>query len=540
MKTNIRLFVPNTTETLIFEYGLLIHYMTYNDAKARSEISLDYYELSKIDPISNALDIVEQKQITDTTRQQSKLNGFTLSNHYTFSFDERYNNRIPAQNVRQVWLWLHCDEDQDYSFVVEKFTDTEQKIVSKNNQLFSRLWAHDDWIDRNSDPLSQQVVAGRTGLVTLLTQQLAVQFEQIEQENRKKALAAIQAANPQPEPVSPPVAATPVSPPPSPVPVVPVIVSAPSTALATPAPVSAPIVPPPVPVRTPAVVPINDREYQPISPSSPKKNKTWIWVVAGVIGLPMLVILVQSGQKEQAQDRAAQAQDRAAQAQDRAAQAATPAQDSAVATAETTEAVDAAILETDATSEVLADRPVIRLGMQFHYKTKDYRDPRGSLDDVSYQIIGDQDGVVSIDKTITARPDSKVTLLYDESMNLIGGKTGRYIPALANYDFPLVEGKTWDVTSEVIGNQYKDLQHSVGQVLGQETIATPMGEIKTIKVLVTHTTYLAGVEVSKGQDISWYAPVIGRSVKTEETYWDAETQSWVVGRLHEMTHIMLP
>ncbi|MFA9203323.1 MAG: hypothetical protein ACEQSD_04930, partial [Flavobacteriales bacterium] len=110
----------------------------------------------------------------------------------------------------------------------------------------------------------------------------------------------------------------------------------------------------------------------------------------------------------------------------------------------------------------------------------------------------------------------------------------------ANYNFPLVEGKTWDVTSEVIGNQYKDLQHSVGQVLGKETITTPMGDLETIKVLVTHTTYLAGVEVSQGQDISWYAPEIGRAVRTEETYWDPDTQSWVLGRLHEMTSVTLP
>lgn len=531
MKTNIRLFVPNTTETLSFEYGLLIHYMSYNDIKGISEISLDYYELSTIDPITNALDIVEQVQITEATRIQSRRNGFTLSNHYKFSFDQRYNNKIPEQDVRQVWLWLHCNELTEYDFIVEKITDTEQPLSSHNNQLFTRLWAHDDWIDRNSDPLSQHAVTGRTSLVTVLTQQLAVQFEQIEQENRKKSIAAIRAVNPPPELVSPPVAATPVSPPLSPAAVVPVIVAAPSTPPATPAPVSATIVPPPVPIRTPAVVPINNREYQPISPSSPKKNKTWIWiVVACIIGLPLLVLLGQSGQKEQPISAEASA------TQNSAAQAATAPQDTVAAT-ETAAEVEAA---TTASSEVLADRPPIRVGMQWQSKTTDYRDPRGSLDDVAYQIIGDQDGVVSVDKTITAHPDSKVTLLYDESMNLIGGKTGRYIPALANYEFPLVEGKTWDVTSEVIGNQYKDLQHSVGQVLGKETITTPMGDLETIKVLVTHTTYLAGVEVSQGQDISWYAPEIGRAVRTEETYWDPDTQSWVLGRLHEMTSVTLP
>lgn len=534
MKTNIRLFVPNTTEALSFEYGLLIHYMTYNDAKSRSEISLDYYELSKIDPISNALDIVEQKQITDTTRQQSKLNGFTLSNHYTFSFDERYNNRIPAQNVRQVWLWLHCDEDQDYSFVVEKFTDTEQQIVSKNNQLFSRLWAHDDWIDRNSDPLSQQVVAGRTGLVTLLTQQLAVQFEQIEQENRKKEIAKIQAANPQPAPIIPaptPPSSTVVSPP---------AVNVPSTS-----PTSPPVVPPAPPTppfSTSPPQPSRNAPYQQLNPTAAAKNKTLIWVVVACVGVLAVLMMVRESKRERSLSSSSSTE----QIPESTEQGSGDNEYYAAIAAEkeAADATAAAIAATDpaatATSEISADRPPVRVGLQWHSKTTDYRDPRVSLDDVVYQIIDNQDGVVSINKTITSRPDSKVTLLYDESLNLVGGKTGRYIPALANYDFPLVEGKTWDVTSEVIGNQYKDLQHSVGQVLGKETITTPMGDLETIKVLVTHTTYLAGVEVSQGQDISWYAPEIGRAVRTEETYWDPDTQSWVLGRLHEMTSVTLP
>jgi len=170
-KTNIRLFVPNTTEALDFEYGLLIHYMAYNEAKSRSEISLDYYELSAIDPMTNALDIVERKTITDTTRMQSNRSGFTLDSHYTLSFDQRYNNKIPEQSVRQVWLWLHCNADKDFPFLVEKFTPAEDIVYSRNNQLLTRLWAHEDWLARDMNPLDQQKVSGRIGLITLLTQQ---------------------------------------------------------------------------------------------------------------------------------------------------------------------------------------------------------------------------------------------------------------------------------------------------------------------------------------------------------------------------------
>ena len=77
-------------------------------------------------------------------------------------------------------------------------------------------------------------------------------------------------------------------------------------------------------------------------------------------------------------------------------------------------------------------------------------------------------------------------------------------------------------------------------MLGKEVIATPMGDVEAIKVLVIHTAYLAGNEVSKGQDISWYVPELGRAVRTDETYWDADTQSWVVGRRHEMTRFISP
>lgn len=522
MKTNIRLFVPTTTEALDFEYGLLIHYMTYNEAKARSEISLDYYELAAVDPMTNALDIVERKEITEAARGQSKIDGFTLDNHYTLSFDQRYNNKIADQNVRQVWLWLHCNETSDYDFLVEKFSAAEEKLISRNNQIFARLWAHDDWRQRDINPLKQQTVSGRIGLVTLLTQQLAIQFEQIEQENRKKALAAIQAAQPQPAPPTPVASAVPV-----------VIAAAPSSTTAAQPAHAVPAVPT---VSAQNIVP--KTSYPQLIPppqTAPAKSKTWIWVVAAcVIGLPLLVLLGQSNQTEQPVTY----DDSTAAAGEDSANIAMPApMDSAVST----ETVQAETLTPEpATDQSVQDKPPIIVGLQWHSKTTDYRDPRGSYDDVAYQITGHQDGVVLIDKTITARPESKVTLMYDDALNLIGGKTGRYVPALANYDWPLVEGKTWSITSEVIGNQYKDLQESQGVVLGKETIATPMGDVEATKVVVTHTAYLAGVEVSRGQDISWYVPELGRAVRTDETYWDTETQAWVVGRKHEMTSFTLP
>lgn len=534
MKTNIRLFVPTTTEVLEFEYGLLIHYMTYNESKARSEISLDYYELAAIDPLTNALDIVERKEVTEAVRGQSKIDGFTLDSHYTLSFDQRYNNKTPEQSVRQVWLWLHCNEENDYDFLVEKATDSLVKIPTQNNQLLTRVWAHPDWIERDINPLKQQTVSGRIGLVTLLTQQLAVQFEQIEQENRKKALAEIQAANPQPASVSLPTNSASTA----------AVVAAPKSSMGDVAsnPAPAAVVPPPAlpfaatatPLSTqPRTTPVGYPQLIPPPQTPPAKNKTWIWVVvACVIGLPLLLLLGLSGQSEEVQSY----DDAAAAAQESVTQAATTDAD---VYAPDAVADDAPIATDNTTDQAVQDKPPIIVGLQWRSRTINYKNPAASMD-IDYQILSNTDGIVLIDKTIVSRPDSQVTLVYDDSLNLIGGKTGRYMPALANYDFPLTEGKTWEVVSEVTDNQYKDLQQASGEVLGRETLSTPMGDVDAIKLVVTHISYLAGVEVGRGQDTSWYVPELGRAVLTEETVWDTETQSWVLDRKHEMTSFTLP
>lgn len=532
-KTNIRLFVPNTTEILDFEYGLLIQYMKYNEAKSRSEISLDYYELATIDPMTNALEIVERKIVTDTARMQSDRSGFTLDSHYTFSFDQRYNNKIPEQSVRQVWLWLHCNAEKERSFLVEKFTPAEDIVYSRNNQLLTRLWSHDDWLARDINPLDQQKVSGRIGLITLLRQQVATQFEQIEQDNRNKSLAVIQAANPKPMPANIVAAVTPITT--TPLPFISVTTTVPPITPASPA----------TPQNT---VPINgNSEYVSPPQTSPAKSKVWIRIIAVcLVGIPVLIFVGKSRQERTSSyngDSVGSTHQPYTQIEAAsAAEASTSAIDNTTVTDVTTDAASAAT-ETD--SVVInaiqqEDKPQIIVGLEWHSKTTDYRDPRGSHDDVAYKITANQEGTVLIDKTITDRPDSKVTLMYDESLNLIGGKTGRYIPALANYDFPLTEGKTWKVTSEVIGNPYKDLQQVAGQVLGRENISTPMGEFEAIKIVVEHKAFLAGNEMSKGQDILWYVPELGGAVRTDETYWDAETQSWVLSRSHEMISVTFP
>lgn len=191
MKTNIRLFVPNTTEALSFEYGLLIHYTAYNEYRAQSEIGLQYYELAEIDPIDRALDIVQRQIITDAARSQSKIDGFTLDSHYTLSFDQRFNNKVAQDSVRQVWLWLNCKNSTEYHFLLEKITDFEEKRVSDQNQLLVRLWLHPDWTEQDVNPFDQGKIGSRLELISVMKQRLSAQFDQIEQANRQKVLASL-------------------------------------------------------------------------------------------------------------------------------------------------------------------------------------------------------------------------------------------------------------------------------------------------------------------------------------------------------------
>ena len=380
-------------------------------------------------------------------------------------------------------------------FLVEKITEIEEQFISRDNRLLIRLWTHADWSKFSSNPLEQQTISGRVGLITLLKEQLGKQFEKIEQENRNKALVAFQETNLSDSPV----------------------ISSPPPTLDT-----APTTPDPIPAEP-------DTYPQPTYPPSSAKSKTWIWVAISLIVVLSIFIIVWKNTKQRLVDDTNTTQ---------------PTK-TVHETAENEVDKDTELNEVGAANKIknlkiIAKKPPIMVGMQWHSKTIDYRDPKNSFDDVVYKITANKDGLVYVDKTISARKDNKVTLIYNESLNLVGGKTGSYAPALTYYDFPLVEGKTWDVSSKVTGNKYKDLQRSTGKVIGKEIVSTPMGKVETIKVIVNLNTYLDGKEISKGQDILWYSPKFGRSVQTEETYWDNETRSWVLGYSHRITSVKMP
>jgi Flp pilus assembly protein TadD len=95
-----------------------------------------------------------------------------------------------------------------------------------------------------------------------------------------------------------------------------------------------------------------------------------------------------------------------------------------------------------------------------------------------------------------------------------------YAPPLKYFDFPLYLGKTWQQTSRETDLKTGAVrEHTVSATVGEwEEITVPAGTFRALKITI-QTTVLdrATEQKSTGTDISWYAPTIRRSVKSEIT-----------------------
>ena len=87
------------------------------------------------------------------------------------------------------------------------------------------------------------------------------------------------------------------------------------------------------------------------------------------------------------------------------------------------------------------------------------------------------------------------------------------------YVFPLDPGKTWSVrvAARVPGeNQVRNVRVD-GTVLGVERVRVPAGEFDAVKVrrLVYPGDTRHFLQETRAQEIDWYVPALGRSVRTE-------------------------
>jgi hypothetical protein len=129
----------------------------------------------------------------------------------------------------------------------------------------------------------------------------------------------------------------------------------------------------------------------------------------------------------------------------------------------------------------------------------------------------------------TLRSSYTRTIEYDDQWGLLltrlpNGATTTFSPALPYMSFPLSPGKTWQARVTEVAPGSSDKSHAITASVGQwESVTVPAGTFRALRIELTDEISESGVVIHQGQDVSWYAPEVRRSVKTEETSFNPRT-----------------
>ena len=174
------------------------------------------------------------------------------------------------------------------------------------------------------------------------------------------------------------------------------------------------------------------------------------------------------------------------------------------------------------------EAPIINVGDKYTYET----DSTDSNDKTTTSTQTREITAINGDRvtvTVTSGKTGKArTLIYDRSWNLL--ETGDtptagliYKPAIQYFDFPLTVGKKWKALSEDTDKKTgKSRQYIINaEVWGWDEIIVGADKFDALKIIIS-SEVLDGDKKSTGMDISWYAPSIGRTVRSELSGEDAE------------------
>ena len=93
-----------------------------------------------------------------------------------------------------------------------------------------------------------------------------------------------------------------------------------------------------------------------------------------------------------------------------------------------------------------------------------------------------------------------------------------YAPAYPAYAFPLDPGKSWSTRVNATNpDQGRRSVRIDGRVIGAEGVRVPAGEFDTIKI--RRNVYAGDQPETTISEIDWYAPALGRTVRTESDSW---------------------
>jgi len=177
--------------------------------------------------------------------------------------------------------------------------------------------------------------------------------------------------------------------------------------------------------------------------------------------------------------------------------------------------------QSDAKKESAAsvNAPIVRAGDTYTYETLDQIDPK--MNNVTTREIASTSGSGFQMNFVNAKSKYTRQLSYDSNLNLTASRSGNnegldYSPALRYFSFPLKTGDTWNANSTERNIKTGKMRiHSIRAVVGEfEQVTVPAGTFKAIKISIDSEVNDES-QITTGRDISWYAPDIRRTVKSE-------------------------
>jgi hypothetical protein len=169
--------------------------------------------------------------------------------------------------------------------------------------------------------------------------------------------------------------------------------------------------------------------------------------------------------------------------------------------------------------------PDIKVGDVFIIESINSSHPENSSK-TERTVISTEGGVIEVSViNLNSKSGKKRLLKFNKEWNLIATRNADnsgldYSPPLKYFEFPLSPGKNWQQTSTETNIKTDTIRkHKISGVVGDwEEITVPAGTFHAIKVILnTEVVNLVTGEKSTGKDISWYAPDVKRSVKSEVT-----------------------
>ena len=147
-------------------------------------------------------------------------------------------------------------------------------------------------------------------------------------------------------------------------------------------------------------------------------------------------------------------------------------------------------------------------------------------------VAVDEGNITVAARNLKSKTGKARTLQFTSEGNLLSsrnpdGSGFDYAPPLQYFAFPLYPGKTWQQTSREINIQTGTVrEHTLSATVGDwEEVTVPAGTFRALKITL-HTALRdpSTGETSTGTDVSWYAPDMRRSIRSDMISRDVQGQ----------------